>query len=112
MKPLFLALTRRTKKFALGLKQLEQDPWTEVIPSKFKLGDEAEGSVLRITDFGIFIEMEGSVEGLIYSSEIVQPSEGQEPIKEGDKIRARIIRIDLEERKIGLSMKHIKGAGE
>ena len=62
---------------------------------------------MRITDFGIFVEIEGGVEGLIYSSEIVQPAEGQEPIKEGDEIRSRIIRIDLEEKKIGLSMKLI-----
>ena len=62
-------------------------------------------TVLKTTDFGIFLEMEGSVEGLIYSSEIVQP-EG-EPIKDGDQVRARIIRIDTDERKIGLSMKHV-----
>ncbi|MBS1114794.1 MAG: binding domain [Nitrospirae bacterium] len=57
----------------------------------------------------MFIEMEGGVEGLIYSSEVAQPAggEGEEPIKEGDEIRARIIRIDLEERKIGLSMRHV-----
>ena len=102
-----LSIDSENEKIALGLKQLEQDPWIEVIPSKFKLGDEVEGKVLRITDFGIFIEIEGGVEGLIYSSEIVQPSEGEEPIKEGDEIRSRIIRIDLEERKIGLSMKHV-----
>jgi small subunit ribosomal protein S1 len=99
------------EKIALGLKQLEQDPWVERIPSTFKLGDEVTGKVLRITDFGIFIEMEGGVEGLIYSSEIVEPSgEEAEPIKTGDQIPARIIRIDLEERKIGLSMKHVKRA--
>ena len=102
-----LSIDSENEKIALGLKQLEEDPWIEVIPSKFKLGDEVAGKVLRITDFGIFIEIEGGVEGLIYSSEIVQPSEGQEPVKEGDEIRSRIIRIDLEERKIGLSMKHI-----
>ncbi len=97
------------EKIALGLKQLEQDPWIEIIPAKFKLGDEVTGRALRITDFGIFIEIEGGVEGLIYSSEIVQPSEGedQEQIKEGDEIKAKIIRIDLEERKIGLSMKNV-----
>jgi len=102
-----LSIDSENEKIALGLKQLEQDPWIEVIPSRFKLGDEVAGKVLRITDFGIFIEIEGGVEGLIYSSEIIQPSEGQEPIKEADEIRSRIIRIDLEERKIGLSMKHI-----
>lgn len=104
-----LGIDTENEKIALGLKQLEQDPWIERIPSAFKLGDEVSGKVLRITDFGIFIEMDQGVEGLIYSSEMLQPSgEGEEPISEGDEIRARIIRIDLEERKIGLSMKHVK----
>jgi len=107
-----LSIDPANEKIALGLKQMEEDPWLEVIPSKFKLGDEVAGKVLRISDFGIFIEMEGSVEGLIYSSEIVQPSEGEEPIKDGDEIRARIIKVDLEERKIGLSMKHVKRTEE
>jgi ribosomal protein S1 len=77
---------------------------------QFRLGDEVERA--RISDFGIFIEMDGGVEGLIYSSEIIHPPEGEAPIKEGDEVKARIIRVDLEERKIGLSMKHVKRTGE
>jgi small subunit ribosomal protein S1 len=107
-----LALDTANEKIALGLKQLEPDPWTHEIPARFKLGDEVNGKVLRITDFGVFVEIEGGVEGLIYSSEIVQPSGEGEELKEGDEVRARIIRIDLEERKIGLSMKNVKRSGE
>ena len=103
-----LNLDAEHEKMALGLKQLEEDPWIEKIPSLFKLGDEIAGTVLRITDFGIFVELEGGVEGLIYSSEVVHPSDEEVPAKEGDAIRARIIKIDLEERKIGLSMKNLK----
>jgi small subunit ribosomal protein S1 len=103
-----LGLDPENEKMALGLKQLEPDPWTEVIPSRFKLGDEVQGRVLRITDFGIFTELDGGVEGLIYSSEIVPQPKDAEPIKEGDPVAARIIKIDLEERKIGLSMKNVK----
>jgi small subunit ribosomal protein S1 len=102
-----LSIDADREKIALGLKQLEPDPWTDRIPSQFRLGDEISGKVLKITDFGIFLEMEGGVEGLIYSSEIVQPSD-TEQIKEGDMIGARIIRIDTEERKIGLSMKNVR----
>lgn len=94
------------EKMALGLKQVTSDPWIEVIPTRFKLGMEVQGKVLRITDFGMFVELEGGVEGLIYSSEVVQPAEGQ--IQEGDTVPARIIKVDLEERKIGLSMKNVK----
>lgn len=104
---IILSLDPENEKMALGLKQLEPDPWIEIIPSRFKLGDEVKGKVLRITDFGIFIELEGGLEGLIYSSEVMQPSM-EEPLKEGDFIPARIIKIDLEERKIGLSMKNLK----
>jgi ribosomal protein S1 len=96
---------------ALGLKQREEDPWLETIPARFRLGEEEKGTVLRITDFGLFVELEGGVEGLIYSSEIVQPS-GDDTIKEGDTVDARIIKIDASERKIGLSMKNVKKAEE
>lgn len=107
-----LAIDPENEKMSLGLKQLEQDPWIEVIPSRFKLGDVMQGKVLRVTDFGIFVELEGGVEGLVYSSEVVQPSGEDAQLKEGDTVTARIIKIDLDERKIGLSMKNIKRTGE
>jgi len=112
-----LSLDPENEKMALGLKQLEPDPWPEIIPAKFRLGEEAIGTVLRTTDFGIFIELEGGVEGLIYSSEVETGSSDsgqaeQASLKAGDTLTARIIRIDLEERKIGLSMKNMKKAAE
>jgi len=94
---------------ALGMKQVEADPWIKDIPEKYKLGDEVKCKILRLTDFGIFAEIEGEVEGLIYSSEVVQ---GEEPLKEGEEVLVRIIKIDTEDRKIGLSMKHVKGDRE
>lgn len=107
-----LAIDIEHEKMSLGLKQVEQDPWIEVIPSRFKLGDIVKGKVLRGTDFGIFMELEGGVEGLIYSSEVVPSPDAEEQPKEGDEVLARIIKIDLEERKIGLSMKNIKRTDE
>ncbi len=107
-----LAIDTDHEKMSLGLKQIEEDPWIEAIPSKFKLGDIVKGRVLRLTDFGIFTELEGGVEGLIYSSEVVPPEGGAEQFKEGDTVSARIIKIDLEERKIGLSMKNVKRTDE
>lgn len=101
-----LSLEPEKERIALGIKQLSPDPWSKEIPERFKLGDEVRCRVLKSTDFGIFAEIEGEVEGLIYSSEVVKQ---EEPLKEGDEIRARIIKIDVEERKIGLSMKHVKG---
>lgn len=105
-----LSIEPDKERIALGLKQLEPDPWIKDVPERFKLGSETKGKVLRITDFGIFVELEGGVEGLIYSSEIVKPSSGktEDAIKEGDSTWVRIIKVDPEERKIGLSMKNIK----
>lgn len=109
-----LSIEPDKERIALGLKQLKLDPWVHEIPEKFKLGSEVKGKVLRITDFGIFVELEGGVEGLIYSSEIIKPASGkiEDVIKEGDDIWVRIIKIDLEERKIGLSMKNLKRTEE
>jgi small subunit ribosomal protein S1 len=107
---IILSIEPEAERIALGIKQLKPDPWLKEIPEKFKLGSETKGKVLRVTDFGIFVELEGEVEGLVYSSEIVRPSseKPEDSIKEGDEIWVRIIKLDLEERKIGLSMKNIK----
>jgi small subunit ribosomal protein S1 len=109
-----LSIEPDSERIALSLKQLKPDPWLKEIPEKFKLGSETKGIVLRITDFGIFVELEGGVEGLVYSSEIIKqtPDKADNSIKEGDDIWVRIIKVDLDERKIGLSMKNLKRAGE
>ncbi len=101
-----LSLEPEKERIALGIKQLSPDPWVREIPERFKLGDEVRCKVLKLSDFGIFVEIGGEVEGLIYSSEVVK---GEEPLNEGDEIMARIIKIDVDERKIGLSMKNLKG---
>jgi small subunit ribosomal protein S1 len=103
---IILSLEPEKERMALGIKQLTLDPWQNEIPAKFRLGDEFKGKALRITDFGIFVELEGGVEGLVYSSEV----DASKEIKEGDEIWVRIIKVNVEERKIGLSMKNIKSA--
>ncbi len=94
------------EKIALGLKQLFPDPWLKEIPEKYTLGKEVRCKVIKSTEFGIFVDIEGEVEGLIYTSEIIKR---EEPYKEGEELIARIIKMEPEERKIGLSMKHVKG---
>ncbi|MGO9613996.1 MAG: 30S ribosomal protein S1 [Dissulfurispiraceae bacterium] len=101
---LVLSLEPEKERIALGIKQLVSDPWKDEIPAKFRLGDELQGKILRITDFGIFVELEGGVEGLVYSSE-VDPSK---TLQEGDEIMVKIIKVNAEERKIGLSMKNLR----
>ncbi len=99
-----LSIDPEKERMALGIKQLSPDPWQNEIPAKFKLGAEFKGRVLRVTDFGMFVELEGDVEGLVYSSEIDTSKE----IKEDSEINVRIIKLNIEDRKIGLSMKNLK----
>ncbi|MCI0469033.1 MAG: S1 RNA-binding domain-containing protein, partial [Nitrospirae bacterium] len=106
---LVLGIEPEKEKMSLGIKQLRPDPWIEEIPAKFKTGDEITGRALRINDFGIFVEIADlgdneAVEGLVYASEIDSSRE----VKEGDEIRVRVIKVNPEEKKIGLSMKNIK----
>ncbi len=105
-----LNIDPEAEKMALGLKQLEEDPWLHVIPERYKLGSEVMGKVLSVTDFGIFVELEGGGEGLVYSSEILRSSSGtsDDVPQPGDTIAVRVIKVDCEERKIGLSMKNLK----
>lgn len=104
-----LSIEPAKERMALGIKQLTVDPWINDIPQKFRLGEEHSCRVLRITEFGIFVELEGEVEGLVYSSEL---DESGEAVKEGDTVLARIIKVDLANKKIGLSMKNVKGTGQ
>lgn len=99
-----LSLEPDKERMALGIKQLHPDPWQNEIPAKFRVGDEFNGRVLKISDFGIFVELEGGVEGLVYSSEV----DTSKTAGEGDEIQVRIIKVNAEERKIGLSMKKLK----
>lgn len=111
---IILAIEPETERMSLGLKQLTEDPWLQIIPEKFKLGSETKGKVLRVTDFGVFIELEGGVEGLIYSSEVVKKSSEriEDILKEADEVHVRVIKVDPEERKLGLSMKNLKRSEE
>jgi small subunit ribosomal protein S1 len=97
------------EKMALGIKQLTEDPWLKEIPEKYHLGDEVVCRVLRTTDFGVFAEINDEVEGLVYSSEIESSTDKpiEEAYREGDEVKARIIKIEPEERKIGLSLKNV-----
>lgn len=98
-----LSIDRDKERISLGIKQLTPDPWEKEIPEKFKVGSMINGKVVKVTEFGIFLELEEGIEGLIYSSEIEKGSE--DSIKVGEEITARIVKVDPVERKIGLTMK-------
>ena len=97
------------KRVSLGLKQLTPHPWDEV-EIKYPIGVTVEGTVVSLTNYGAFIEIEPGVEGLIHVSEISWTRHIKNPSEEysmGDKIEAKVISIDSEERKISLGVKQL-----
>lgn len=103
-----LSLDQENMKITLGLKQLEEDPWPEYI-EKYNINTIVEGAVTKIANFGFFIEFDKDLEGLIHISELPEgpTSNLEERYKVGDRVKARIIKVDNENRKIGLSMKGV-----
>ncbi|GAB6182489.1 30S ribosomal protein S1 [Thermodesulfovibrio hydrogeniphilus] len=93
------------EKLSLGIKQLTEDPWIREIPERFKVGEIYTGKVIKRTEHGIFVDLEGIVEGLVYKSEI----DKDKTVNEGDEIKVLVVKVDPEKRKIGLSMKKAEG---
>ncbi|MGA7877010.1 MAG: 30S ribosomal protein S1 [Desulfoferrobacter sp.] len=103
-----LNIDKENERFSLGIKQLEQDPW-ETIPERYPLGSVISGPITNVTDFGLFVELEEGIEGLVHVSEIskekIKSPVGQ--YKMGDSITAKVINISPKDRKIGLSVKKV-----
>lgn len=95
-------------KISLSMKRLKDDPWIQ-IAKKFKVGDVVEGPVTRVTDFGAFVHIESDINGLIHLSEIAHEvvKDANNFLKVGQKIKAKIITLDLVEHRIGLSVKEL-----
>jgi len=103
-----LNIDKDNERFSLGIKQLESDPW-ESIPQRYPMGSVVSGPITNVTDFGLFVELEEGIEGLVHVSEIskdkIKSPVGQ--FKPGDKIAAKVINISPKDRKIGLSVKKV-----
>lgn len=97
-----LSVDSKNRRISLGLKQLLPNPWPE-IATKYPLDTVVEVEVVSITDFGVFVKLEEDLEGLVYSSEI--DKEAASKLTPGDKIKVKIIKVDVEQAKIGLSAK-------
>ncbi|MCA9074037.1 MAG: 30S ribosomal protein S1 [Planctomycetaceae bacterium] len=95
------------KRIALGLKQLDEDPWEGRIPDKFAPGTIITGKVTKITNFGVFVELEDELEGLLHVSELAEHKvdNPEDEVAVGDEIEVKILRVDIDDRKIGLSRK-------
>jgi len=104
-----LDIEKENERFSLGIKQLEEDPW-KTVPEKYKVGKEITGTITNLTDFGIFVELEEGIEGLVHISEISKEKikSPMEKFKIGDVITAKVMNINTEERRIGLSIKRLE----
>lgn len=98
------------ERISLGIKQLTPDPWEKEIPEKYRVGTVVKGKVVKVTDFGAFVELEDGVDALIHSSEagIEPPAKIETEFPVGSEITAKVAKIDKNERKIGLSIKMYK----
>ncbi len=101
-----LSVDPEKKRIALGLKQLSEDPWAGDIPSRFHIGDTVTGTVTKLTNFGAFVKLEEGLEGLLHISELAdhKVENPEEVVKAGQVVEVRIIKIDPEERKVGLTL--------
>lgn len=102
-----LDVDRERQRISLGTKQLTEDPWLNAIPEHYKPGMVVRGHVTKITNFGVFVELEQELEGLLHISELAdhKVENPQDVVKAGDEVDVKILRVDKTERKIGLSLK-------
>ena len=109
-----LNVDRERKRIALGLKQMATDPWEGDIPGRYRPGEVKKGKVTKITNFGVFVELEPSLEGLLHVSELAdhKVDSPEEVVKVGDEVEVKILRVDPGDRKIGLSRKRLHGPEE
>ncbi|HMO92917.1 MAG TPA: S1 RNA-binding domain-containing protein, partial [Pirellulaceae bacterium] len=109
-----LAIDTERRRIALGMKQMNEDPWATTIPAKYQPGSVVVGRVTKVTNFGVFVGLEDGLEGLLHVSELAdhKVDNPDSVVKVGDEIEVKILRVDTEERKIGLSRRRVEWNGE
>ncbi|MCP4908989.1 MAG: 30S ribosomal protein S1 [bacterium] len=108
-----LKIDKENEKFSLGIKQLEPNPWDDIL-KKFKVGSEITGPVKSVTDFGVFVQLEEGIDGLVYSSELAAEriETPSEHFKEGQEVTALVVKVDANEQKISLSIRAVNDKAE
>ncbi|MCH8132540.1 MAG: 30S ribosomal protein S1 [Deltaproteobacteria bacterium] len=103
---LVLKIDKENEKFSLGIKQLESNPWEEIL-KKYPVGEEVTGEVTNVADFGAFVKLEEGIEGLIYSSELSTEriDNPEEVVQPGQQVTALVTKVDPREQKISLSIR-------
>jgi small subunit ribosomal protein S1 len=104
-----LDIDRERQRISLGLKQTQSDPWQQVIDT-YQQGDVVEGRVTKVVTFGAFVEVIPGVEGLVHISELAahHVENPREVVQQGETLRAKIIEMDAERRRLSLSLKRVE----
>ncbi len=114
IKCVVLEVNEQKQRVSLGIKQMTEDPWARAIPEKYIPGQIIKGTVTKLTNFGAFVELEPDLEGLLHISELADHKieKPQDIVKLGEEIEVKILRVDTEARKIGLSLRRVRWAAE
>jgi small subunit ribosomal protein S1 len=105
-----LSLDKENKKISLGMKQLEPDPWMNLM-EKYPVGSKHTGTVRNLTNFGVFVELEEGVDGLVHISDLSWTKKIRHPgevVKKGDRLEVVILGVDVEQRRISLGHKQVR----
>jgi small subunit ribosomal protein S1 len=114
IKCLVLEVNEDKRRISLGTKQMTEDPWIRAIPEKYIPGHIIKGKVVKLTNFGAFVELEPDLEGLLHISELADHKidKPQDVVKPGDEVEVKILKVDSDARKIGLSLRRVQWAAE
>jgi len=109
-----LEVDEEKQRVSLGIKQMTEDPWIRAIPEKYIPGHIIKGKVTKLTNFGAFVELERDLEGLLHISELADHKINKpgDVVKEGDEVEVKILKVDTDARKIGLSLRRARWAAE
>lgn len=102
VKAVVLSVDAQKERISLGIRQLTPDPWEKLIPERYKVGQDEQVKVAKVADFGVFVELEHGIEGLIPASELPKDAPA---LKDGEEVTARIIKVDRQDRKVALSIR-------
>ncbi|MBN2136895.1 MAG: 30S ribosomal protein S1 [Sedimentisphaerales bacterium] len=114
LKCLVLDVNEEKRRVSLGIKQMTEDPWARAIPEKYIPGHIIKGKVAKLTNFGAFVELEPDLEGLLHISELADHKidKPQDIVDVGQEVEVKILKVDTEARKIGLSLRRVQWAAE
>jgi small subunit ribosomal protein S1 len=114
IKCVVLEVNEEKRRVSLGIKQITEDPWIRAIPEKYIPGHIIKGKVAKLTNFGAFVELESDLEGLLHISELADHKidKPQDIVKVSDEVEVKILKVDTDARKIGLSLRRVQWAAE